>query len=182
MAASFSPPTLWLAIISFVVSTTSVSTPLQSAMYPRALDSSSLPDNDEAVVLVGNAGSETIDYLQFTHSSLPAINARNIMLLPGGVVAIPIPVGTKSLSLSNYTVAGRPGGYFFNGMSTGFVPVNTPPIDINSRGVYFVATISSDRRSTTHFDTRPSSALLSKLKGTRPKISTLKAMNFTWPK
>jgi hypothetical protein len=29
------------------------------------------------------------------HSSLPAINVRGINLLPGGILAIPVPVGTS---------------------------------------------------------------------------------------
>jgi hypothetical protein len=132
------------------------------------------------VVLVGNGGSEAINYLQFTHSSMPAINARGIVLPPGGIVAVPIPVGTKSLTLSNYTTSGRPGGYLPNGMGYGYVPVRTPPIDISARGSYYVATIFPGVQKS--FEVKPTPSMLSKFRNAFRKIASLKPMNFSWSK
>ena len=138
-------------------------------MYPEPLQAGSAIKSDTAIVLVGNSGSEVINYLQFVHSSLPAINASGITLAPGGIVAIPIPVGTSGLSLSNYTISRRPGGYLTNGAAFGYIPVRTPPIDINSPGLYYIATILPDRQP--NFETRPTAVLLAKLKKERPEIS-----------
>src|SRR3954465_12022103 len=97
-------------------------------MYPQALRAGRPIDGASAIVLVGNGGTETINSLQFTHSSMPAINVHNITLAPGEIVAVPVPVGTRELELSNYTVASRPAGYFTTGASYGYVPVRTPKI------------------------------------------------------
>ena len=147
-------------------------------MYPEPLQAGSAIKSDTAIVLVGNGGSEVINYLQFVHSSLPAINASGITLAPGGIVAIPIPVGTSGLSLSNYTTSGRPGGYLTNGVAFGYVPVRTAPIDINSPGLYYIATILPDRQP--NFEPRPTAVLLAKLRKERPEVSNLKPINFSW--
>ena len=84
--------------------------PGKFSMYPSAIEAGQNVDDQMAVLLVGNAGPETINYLQFGHSSLPAINARGIDLPPNGIVAIPVPVGITSLSLEDYTVSGRGSG------------------------------------------------------------------------
>jgi hypothetical protein len=149
-----------------------------SSMYPEPLQAGSAIKSDTAIVLVGNGGSETIDYLQFVHSSLPAINARGISLPPGGVVAVPVPVGTTGLSLSSYTTSGRPGGYLTNGMAMGYIPIHTPSIDLNSAGLYYVATIIPGQQP--NFDAKPAGALLSRLKKERPELLELKPMNFSW--
>jgi hypothetical protein len=151
---------------------------ITSSMYPEPLQAGSAIKADTAVLLVGNGGAETIGYLQFVHNSLPAINARGISLPPGGVVAVPVPVGTTGLSLSNFTTSGRPGGYLPNGMAMGFIPVRTPPIDVDSSGLYYVATILPDRQP--NFETRPTAILLAKLRKERPEISNLKPVNFSW--
>ena len=78
-------------------------------MYPEAVQAGTAVKGDSAVVLVANGGDQTIDYLQFVHRGFPAINARGITLSPDGIVAIPVPVGTTGLYLSNYTSVGRPG-------------------------------------------------------------------------
>jgi hypothetical protein len=149
-----------------------------SSMYPEPIQAGSAIRGDSAIVLVGNGGSETINYLQFVHNSLPAINARGISLAPGGVVAIPIPIGTTGLSLSSYTTSGRPAGYLPNGTAMGYVPVHTPPIDVTSPGLYYVATIFPGQQH--NFEIKPAGILLSQLKKERPEILSLKPMNFSW--
>jgi hypothetical protein len=149
-----------------------------SVMYPEPVQSGSAIKSDTAIVLVGNGGSDVINYLQFEHSGLPAINARGITLAPGGIVAIPVPVGTSRLSLSNYTASRRPGGYLPNGMAMGYVPVRTPPIEINSPGLYYVATILPDQQP--NFESRPNGAQLAKWRKERPELSSLKPVNFSW--
>jgi hypothetical protein len=149
-----------------------------SSMYPEPLQAGGAIKGDTAIALVGNGGSETIGYLQFVHNSLPAINARGISLPPGGIVAIPIPVGTTGLSLSNYTTSGRPGGYLPNGIATGYIPVRTPPIDVNSPGLYYVATIFPGQQH--NFEIKPTGNLLSQFRKERPEILNLKPINFSW--
>jgi hypothetical protein len=170
-------------VVAVTVLAVTLAGPVLSSMYPQALDASSMPANDEAVALVGNAGPDTINYLQFGHSTIPAINAQNISLPPGGVIAIPIPVGTQSLSLEDFTLARRPGFYLLNGMGIGYIAVHTPKMDIVSRGLYYIATVFPGRPSGQNFETKPTAALLSKFKAERPKLAAnLKAVNFSWPK
>jgi hypothetical protein len=129
-----------------------------TSMYPEPLRAGSAIKADTAVVLVGNGGIETIDYLQFTHSSMPAINAHGITLAPGGIVAIPVPVGTTKLSLNSYTVSGRPPVYLPSGASMGYRPVFTPPIDVNTPGLYYVATIFPGQPH--DFEVKPAGTML----------------------
>jgi hypothetical protein len=166
--------------MSVLLSVAACSVPEKFSMYPTALDTTSLVAEDVAVVLVGNAGPATIDYLQFSHSSLPAINARGIELRPGEVVAIPIPIGIKELSLQTYTTASGGAGYLPNGMSYGYIPVRTPKIDITSRGAYYLATILPDQQQ--NFTAAPDAAPLKKFANTHPQIAKLRSINFNWPK
>ncbi len=149
-----------------------------SSMYPEALQAGSAIKADTAILLVGNGGTETINYLQFVHSSLPAINAGGISLPPGGIVAVPVPVGTTGLSLSNYTTSGRPGGYLSNGMALGYIPVRTPPLNVDSPGLYYVATIFPGQQH--NFEIKPTGTLLSQFRKERPEVLGLKPVNFSW--
>lgn len=149
-----------------------------SSMYPEALRAGSAIKADTAILLVGNGGTETINYLQFVHSSLPAINAGGISLPPGGIVAVPVPVGTTGLSLSNYTTSGRPGGYLSNGMALGYIPVRTPPLNVDSPGLYYVATIFPGQQH--NFEIKPTGTLLSQFRKERPEVLGLKPVNFSW--
>jgi len=149
-----------------------------STMYPDAVRAGSSVKGDAAILVVGNGGSETINYLQFVHSGFPAINARGISLAPDGFVAIPVAVGTTGLELQNYTTTGRPGTYLPNGVASGFVPVRTPKIDIVSPGLYYVATVFPGQPR--NFETRPTAAQLAKLRKERPELAGLKPVNFGW--
>jgi hypothetical protein len=111
---------------------------------------------------------------------MPAINVRNITVPPGSIAAIPVAVGTKSLELNTYTVVGRGGAYLPSGVSSGFVPVHTPRSDITAHGVYYVATIFPGQRE--NFSISPDPAMLKRFKSTHPKIASLRAINFEWPK
>lgn len=147
-------------------------------MYPDAVRSGEAVRHDAALLIVANGGSQTINYLQFVHSSLPAINARGINLPPGGIVAVPVPVGTSGLSLSNYTSSAAPAGYLPSGASFGYVPVGTPPIDITSPGLYYVATIFPGQRP--NYEVKPTTQQIVRLKKERPDLVRLRPVNFSW--
>ncbi len=147
-------------------------------MYPEPLQVGGVIEANTAVVLVGNGGSETINYLQFVHDSLPAINARGISLPPGGIVGVRVPVGTTGLSLSNYTISRQPGGYLPNGSAYGYVPVSTPAININSRGLYYVATVFPGQER--KFEIAPTPSALVKFRKERREIADLTPVNFNW--
>jgi hypothetical protein len=68
------------ALLSLVVACASV--PGKFSMYPSAMQSGQSVDDEMAVLLVGNIGPSSINYLQFVHSSLPAINVRGIDVPP----------------------------------------------------------------------------------------------------
>ena len=80
-------------------------------MYPDEVKDGQNVGSEMAVVLVGNTGPAHINYLQFGHSSLPAINIRGIDLPPNGIAAVPVPVGLSGLSLEDYTISGQAAGY-----------------------------------------------------------------------
>jgi len=150
-----------------------------SMMYPEAVRAGSTIDAANAIVLVGNGGTDTINYLQFGHSSMPAINVRGISLAPGGIVAVPVPVGTRELELETYTSAGRPAGYFSTGASYGYVAVHTTPkIDITERGLYYLATVLPGRQP--NYDMRPNPSMLAKFRSERREVAGLKPINFSW--
>ena len=149
-----------------------------STMYPDAVQPGDGVKNDTAILIVANGGSQTINYLQFVHSSLPAINARGINLPPGGIVAVPVPVGTSGLSLSNYALSAAPSGYLSTGASYGYIPVRTPPIDITSPGLYYVATVLPGQQP--NYEIKPSSQQIARLKKERPELARLSPANFSW--
>jgi hypothetical protein len=165
------------ALLSLVVACASV--PGKFSMYPSAIQAGQNVDDEMAVLLVGNAGPESINYLQFDHSSLPAINVRGIDVLPNSIVAVPVPVGLSSLSLEDYTVSGRGGYYLPNGMAIGFIPVHTPKTDISSRGLYYIATIHAG--SNEKYTAQPDPAMLMQFRKTHPQLASLKPINFSWP-
>jgi hypothetical protein len=165
------------ALLSLTVSCGSV--PDKFSMYPSALQDGKSVDNDIAVVLVGNTGPESISYLQFGHSSLPAINVRGIDVRPNSIVAVPVPVGINGLSLEDYTVSGRGSGYLPNGAAYGYIAVHTPRIDISSRGLYYIATIHAGL--TERFTVNPDPAMLTQFRKMHPQFANLKPINFSWP-
>lgn len=155
------------------------SVPEKFSMYPTALGADTPVAQDQAVVLVGNAGPVGINSLQFTHSSMPAINAT-VDLPPGGVVAIPMPPGIRQLSLGTYTLSGKSAGYLPSGMNYGYIAVRTPKIDIAATGAYYVATIRPDAQP--NFTTAPDAAMLARFAKAHPQVAKLRPVNFTWPK
>lgn len=167
-----------VALLSLVVGC--AGTPDKFSMYPSAMQSGQSVDADMAVLLVGNGGPASVNYLQFIHSSLPAINVHGIDVAPNGIVAVPVPVGISSLSLADYTVSGRGGGYMPNGMAFGYIPVNTPKIDISSHGLYYIATIHAG--SGEGYTAHPVPAMLMQFRKTHPQLASLKPINFNWPR
>jgi hypothetical protein len=153
--------------------------PDKFSMYPEALRDGQSVNTEMAVLLIGNSGPASINYLQFDHSSLPAINARGIDLPPNGIVAVPVPVGLKDLSLEDYTISSRGAGYLPNGMAYGYIPVHTPRVDITTQGLYYIATIHAG--SSEKYSTTPDPAILAQFRRTHPQFANLKPINFSWP-
>ncbi len=150
-------------------------------MHPnRLFGSESLPPNT-AIVLVGVTGQAMVNYLQFTHSSMPAINARFSESPEGNaIIAVPMPVGIKQLSLQVYTVAGRGAGYLPTGASYGYITVTTPKIDITAPGLYYIATLDVNQPG--KYSRSP---IADQLSAARVRFATsftgLEPMNFDWP-
>jgi hypothetical protein len=166
--------------VFFLVLVACGSMPSNFEMYPQAITEDKVVDEHTAILLVGNAGPGSLDYLQFVHSLLPAINVRNINVPPNSIIAVPVPVGITNLELQNYTVTGRGAGYLPNGMAIGYVPVHTPRIDIAAHGAYYIATIFPAAQQ--NFTTSPDPGMLKQFKTTHPKIASLRANNFSWPR
>jgi hypothetical protein len=92
------------------------SLPQGFSMYPKPLQLEETVPPGMAVILVGISGSASINYLQFTHSSMPAINVK-FDAVADDIVAIVIPVGIKQMELNTITVGGHRSGYFSTVMS-----------------------------------------------------------------
>lgn len=133
-----------------------------------------------AVVLVGFTGPSAVNYIQFTHSSSPAINARfDGAPEANGIVAIPMPVGLKKLSLGVYTRAGSGSGYLPSGASFGYIDVRTPPIDITEPAVYYLATIDTSKPGQYSLQPIESQLTAAKTKFAE-QLKVRKTANFTW--
>jgi hypothetical protein len=152
--------------------------PPKFTMYPDALTGSEKLDNDMAVVLVGLSGPGAVNYLQFAHSSLPAINAR-FAPRANTVVALPMPVGIKGLHIQTYTVAGRPAGYI-GSMPVGFISVRTTKIDIDAPGIYYLGTIHTPEANRASETPDPA-----QLREARARLADAvdgkQPVNFRWP-
>ena len=170
---------VWL-LLPVLALLASCSLPSKFSMYPGALSTDSTVQNDMAVILVGNAGPETINYLQFTHTSLPPINVRGIALSPRDVIAIPIPVGIKGLSLGVYTTRSRPGVTLLSGQEFNYVDVRTPKLDISAHGLHFIATLFPGQKE--NFSTVPNAVVLKEFQKRYPELAKLKPINFEWPR
>jgi hypothetical protein len=57
--------------------------------------------------------------------------------------------------------------------------VNTPPIDINSPGLYYVATVLPGQQP--NYEIKPTGQQIAKLKKERPELARLTPVNFNWP-
>lgn len=134
-----------------------------------------------AVVLVGIAGQPgggKPNYFNFGHSSWPNLTFK----FPGrasGIVAVPVPVGTKQLSLSELTLEGQPiqivGTYV-----SGYKSVKTPAIDIERPGIYYLATLTVWRDIQHAPDPIP--LQLQQLKDEMGRtLAGLEPVNFQWP-
>ena len=153
------------------------STPQKFTMYPTVLKDGDTVEPDMAVVLVGVQGPWQLDYLQFGHGSLPAINVR---FPPQGdlIIAVPLPVGLSNVRLMTVTVAGRPAGYV-GSIPVGFVGVHTPPVQLSQPGLYYIATINPAKPQ--EFATAPLPEQLNAFRKRFPAIaSQLQPMSFQW--
>jgi len=166
------------ALLGLLVLAACAGLPANFEMYPQALNEGQPLPGGKAVVLVGNGGPAGINYLQFVHSGLPAINVNGIDVPPMGIAAVPVPVGLTGFSLEDYTISGRGGGYLPNGMALGYIAVHTPKIDITTPGLYYIATVFPG--SEQDFTTAPNPAMLRQFKAAHPQLAKLKPVNFSW--
>lgn len=133
-----------------------------------------------AAILIGVAGAESVDNLQFHHSAQPSMSASfmdaRFPALSNTIVAIAIPVGIKQLSIDYITTGRRRAGYRPNDT----VGVHTPKLDIDRPGFYYVATLDTDNPG--QFQATPLPEQLKQFRadyvGT---VERLKPINFKWP-
>jgi hypothetical protein len=130
------------------------------------------------VGIVGQPGGGRPNYFSFVHSSYPNL----IFKFPGrasGIVAVPVPVGTKQLSLSELTLEGQPVQVMGTYVS-GYKSVNTPTIDIGRPGIYYLATLTVWRDIQHTPDPIPQQLLQLKDEMGRT-LAGLEPVNFQWP-
>jgi hypothetical protein len=166
-----------IAVVAFALSGCT-GTPENFTMYPTPVTRGQVFDSRTAVVLVDISGPAAIDYLQFTHAGLPAINAK-FPAQGDSIVAIPIPVGINRLTLSTITIAGRP-GFYVGSTAVGYLPVRTQVIDIDKPGLYFLGTLETSKLG--DGSPNPRADQLQRLQQTLGDIfSGLNPINFQWP-
>ena len=155
-----------------------VALPEKFTMYPQVLKEDEKIGSDMAVVLVGVQGPFRINYLQFSHGSLPSMNV-GFPAQGDSIVAVPLPVGLSKVSVITTTVEGRPATYI-GSMPIGFIGVHTPPIDLAKPGLYFMATI--DPSKPRQFSTAPDRTQLNEFRRKfATAIATMQPVNFEWP-
>nr|WP_295769264.1 hypothetical protein [Rhodoferax sp.] len=144
-------------------------------MAPKPLKVGEAIPKNFAVILMGLAGTESIDYLSLEHSARPGMSTM-FPTQSNAVVAIAIPVGIKQLSISYVTIGRRRAGARPNDT----VDVHTPTLDIDRPGIYYVATLD-----TNHPGQFQASARSEQLKvfrtNYRDTIKGLEPINFEWP-
>ena len=170
-----------LLSLFLLIACVSCSVPANFTMYPDRLTGSETLPPDMAIVLVGVTGQAAVDYLQFKHASMPAINARFSGSPEGNtIIAVPVPVGIKQLSLQVYTIAGRGAGYMPTGAPYGFITVATPKIDISTPGLYYIATLDVNQPG--KYSQAP---IADQLRAARVRFATSftgqNPVNFAWP-
>jgi hypothetical protein len=167
---------VWSVVL--LVLTGCAALPPKFSMYPDVLTGSEKLDNDMAVVLIGISGPAAVNYLQFAHSSLPAINAR-FPARANSIIALPMPVGIKGLQVQTYTVEGRPAGYV-GSISAGFISVRTTKVDIDTPGIYYLGTIQTPESN--RFSDKPDP---DRLRESRTRLAAAlegkQPVNFAWP-
>lgn len=167
----------FLFLLALIPLLASCATPEKFSMYPKAVGPETSIDPDMAVILVGVTGAP-VGYMQFIHTAIPVMNV-SFTPIQDTVVAIPMPVGLKKVSVLCYTIVGVPAGYI-GSVPFGYISAdNTPVVDITEPGVYYLGTLHADTRTST---AEPSEAML---KIAREKygaqIGDRRAVNFTWP-
>jgi hypothetical protein len=153
-------------------------TPENFSMYPIPVVKGQVLDSRTSVVLVGISGPTAVNYLQFTHSSLPAINVK-FSSQADSIVAIPVSVGIRQITLSTITLAGRPGSYV-GSMPVGYVPVRGQAIDINKVGIYYLASLDTSKPNESSSIPR-TDQLLRLREELGNTLAGLQPINFQWP-
>lgn len=143
---------------------------------PRPLQiGESVPENF-AVILIGVVGTESLDFLHLRHSVEWGMSPT-FLAPPQGIVAFAIPIGIKQLSISQVTTGRRRAGY----RPKDTVQVNTPKLDIDQRGLYFVATL--DTNNPRQFQIHPLPEQLEQFRADYAgTVMDLETINFKWPR
>lgn len=145
-------------------------------MHPEPLMPSQKVTENKAVILVGALGPGGVSYVQFHHSGLPAINVR--YPFASQILAVPMAVGIKQLSIHVYTATGQRSGYI-GGSSFGYNTVKSTPVNIDRPGIYYLGTIRpADGQVTPEPDPAQLSSLREKYK---TSFGDLEPVNFRWP-
>lgn len=134
-----------------------------------------VPENF-AVIMIGVVGTESLEFLDLDHSVAQWGMSPMFLASSKGIVAIAIPIGIKQLRISQVTTGRLRAGY--RPISTALV--NTPKIDIDRPGLYYVATLDTNNPS--QFQTQPLSEQLKKFRAVYARtLRGLKPINFKWP-
>lgn len=152
------------------------------AMLPDGFDTRPSPlrigegiPQNFAVILIGVVGAEPVLYLSFRQSA-DAGMVSDFSAQSNTIVAIAIPVGIKQLSISGITSGRRRAGNLPND-SAG---VNTPKLDIDRPGLYYVATLDTDHLG--QFQTAPLPEQLKQFHADYAgTVESLEPINFKWP-
>ncbi|KFB66113.1 hypothetical protein [Candidatus Accumulibacter vicinus] len=149
-------------------------------LSPRSLSvGEGIPENF-AVILIGVTGAESVDFLDFDHSAQPSMSASfmdaRFPAPSNTIIAIGIPVGIKQLSIHQITSGRRRSGFRPNDT----VGVNTPKLDVDRPGLYYVATLDTDNPG--RFQIAPIPEQLIQFRATYVDMAqNLAPINFKWP-
>lgn len=110
-------------------------------------DGCSKVENNTSFILVGVEGKNYVNYLQFLANKFPpAMNYRLVSVSPD-IIALKVDTPLEDVQLS--TITSGVAGYTGYG-SFGYIAVDSKPINITKKGIYFYGILNTDKAIVNH--------------------------------
>jgi len=165
-----------LLLCGLLLSLSGCQDPIQTLLSTDPIKPGDTIPPNTAVVLVGMPLTD-VNYMSFNWSSLGAITVLPPSMFDR-LIAVPVGVGKTGFHLSTYSTGRH--GYMPSGISFGYINAQTPPINIDRPGIYFIGNIDPTQPNNYNLTLRPLqlAELRQRLGNT---FGNLQPINFTWP-
>jgi len=101
--------------------------------------------NNTSIVLLGIKGEQKVNYLQFMSDKMPPALNYKFSPISNNIIALKVNTPQKNYQFGVFTTGNA--GYVTAGSlisSYGYIAVQSKPININKKGVYFFGTLNTD--------------------------------------